>query len=158
MSKESVINSLCLLGAGAALQYIVTSKFDLDVSATAMKIVKQGMKLGTKALDQVKLVNKAEMSPMKWLRSPEVIENIIYIVGTGTIMYSKGLSFGRKASLANKAGAISESFFDSSKTVLCCYKVINIIRKFVERRELPVKELFVAGSMVIASRVAKWYF
>jgi hypothetical protein len=124
--------------------------------------------LNVKGIENVLKMNKHSVSQMKSLLtlgirsiqvldmsfSPKFYETMILFVGTVLMACSKLKSFKSKETVFSKATKIGGSFLDSLKGILTMHQLMKGIVNLATKRKLPLKEISIAGAMIMVKHLA----
>ncbi len=89
-----------------------------------------------------------------WRRSSKVVESIVLIAGTAVMAYSNFTPFKEGQTLLSKVTAIGGSLLAESKNILTMHQLMTGISNLAMNRKSPLRELSIAGIMILAGHFA----
>ncbi|MBP7075001.1 MAG: hypothetical protein KBA81_06405 [Rhabdochlamydiaceae bacterium] len=141
----------------------------LDTYLLMIKVVKKGLKYSKKSIQQVKFILKSGITSINWkdlirspdlsnlIRSPKAVESMILVLGTLGMAYSNFKPFKDQSSLFSKVTTIGGSLMAESKNILTMHQLMTSISNLAKNRKPPIKELSIAGAMILGSHIANRY-
>ena len=179
----SAILPLALLWAGAAFCYYdkpaspgadktvtkapkkskppIVSTDQLDTYILMIKGVKKFLKYNKKVLQQVRYIVQSGVLSINfgdWIRSPKFVETMVLLLGTVVMARSNFKPFKGQPGLSSRVTAIGGALLTESKSILTMYQLMIGISDLAKKRKPPIRELAIAGSMILAGKVSAWYF